>query len=356
MITNNDDTLELCTIYGTLTLSGIHAIIINKILSWDTFANLRYISQNGPANHYPVHGTIPRTSRYEHSIGCFCLTMLLYKRSPYIEECADDFAKTHGTPFRYACAALLHDVMHTAFSHTVDFMWKRKQNVSYHDQIKKAFLERHAIFLESIFGPCWQQIFDDNINKIIKKNNPCAIDSLDYTIRDSIAYNLIRFEEIKPHLDLLSVISDSICCESVDEQKWWENISKRLTDEIYLSPCNAGANVALATALENIILAHRGTENELMIPNNDTEQKYFEMCKNDFINMYEPAAKWHFKPHIATSDTTPSVTNSKNYVIHLRPRYISPPLSSDPHKDTYTLPTSIIVNDLMHDTHSIYNN
>ena len=162
-------------------------------------------------------------TRLEHSLGA-------YKIASQISEILnlEDDEKDIVT-----CAALLHDIGHGPFSHTLEFILLEKFGVDHVDLTEKLILGEYEIFESDekkfIQSPSVSQILEkNNINKeeivnvirgkTYKKsylsqilNSTIDVDQLDYLIRDAyytgVAYGMIDIERL---LQTLTIHEDNL--------------------------------------------------------------------------------------------------------------------------------------------------
>jgi len=209
-------------------------ILIN-LLNSKCIERLKWIGQHGPLNHISfLDGKISNVSRYEHSVGAMVLTI-----------------KAGGTTDE-AIVALLHDIMHTAFSHAFDFLLTSNA-VSYHEKHKKPLLKQFSKELKNIIGDNWMRYLEEKNWPLIKRNNPFAIDIADYTVRDAVAFGFCTIEEVCDFAKQLTIIDDynnrQLACKTVEAGDFWHTLSIK-TDSIYMSPWNIALNHYLASGLK----------------------------------------------------------------------------------------------------------
>lgn len=203
--------------------------ILIKLLNSHTIKRLRWIGQNGPLNHIPTpDGIKSTTTRYDHSVGAMILTL---KIGGTIDE---------------AIVALLHDIMHTAFSHTFDFLLESNAT-SYHEQHKTSLLHKFHDELQNILGNNWQQYFDTSRWPLIKKNDPFAIDIADYIARDGVMFGFCKKNEVHSMINHLS-IDDARMLQCNND--WWTIISQKLDTNVYSTPWNVALNHYLACGIK----------------------------------------------------------------------------------------------------------
>lgn len=152
-------------VYGTIDLGpGVLSALINS----KPLQRLKGIGQYGIPDEY-YH--LKNFSRYEHSIG----VMILLKRLGASEE--------------EQIAGLLHDVSHTAFSHTIDWVMGEGGNEDYQDRQHGHFLKNSGLTaILSKYGYQIDRIIDYHHYGLLERDIPdlCA-DRIDYSLRESPA-------------------------------------------------------------------------------------------------------------------------------------------------------------------------
>lgn len=149
-------------LYGNVrTKSGV----ITDLIQSTPVQRLKGIAQFGiPDNYYHVKNF----SRYEHSVG----VMLLLKRLGATEE--------------EQVAGLLHDVSHTAFSHTIDWVVGDGDTEDFQDIQHESFVKRSEIpKILRKFGYSAERVIDYQHFGLLEKELPdlCA-DRIDYSLRE----------------------------------------------------------------------------------------------------------------------------------------------------------------------------
>ncbi|MEI6243151.1 MAG: HD domain-containing protein [Chlamydiota bacterium] len=175
-------------IYGSFDITSP---VLIELIESPSMQRLKKIDQSGySAPFYPntFH------SRFEHSMG------VLYLLQRY------------NAPLEEQIAGLLHDVSHSAFSHTIDFLIGSEEKQNYQDDIFKEFIHRTEI-------PAILQKHQIPIDYILhEKNFPlqetplpslCA-DRIDYSLRSAIMFREITLTDIELILNKLQV----------HDQKW----------------------------------------------------------------------------------------------------------------------------------------
>ncbi|MGL4452281.1 MAG: HD domain-containing protein [Sarcina sp.] len=214
-------------IYGEFEVEEV----IEEIINTREIQRLKGIHQGGGS--YLVN---PKwdSSRYSHSVGVMLLIRLL------------------GGSIEEQIAGLLHDVSHTAFSHTVDVALGNKEE-DYHEKIYekvienskiKEILERHNLNSEDI-------LFNEEKWTILERKMPslCA-DRVDYTLRDMYTYGFIEKEEVETFLPYLKVCNGEIIITSIEKAKWFvETYTKEVVD-FFRSSLNVYANDTLGKAMK----------------------------------------------------------------------------------------------------------
>ena len=219
---------------------------IVKLLKSNVINRLKNIGQNGPSYHItPPISRIEapiKTTRFDHSCGTMIIT------------------KIFGGTTEEQLSALLHDIPHTCFSHTVDFMVGKPEE-SYHEVHKDEILVPYEPELKEILGKKWKNFLDGSKFPVVKLNRHIASDVVDYLCRDAFTFNQKPREELVEYGQKLIIKPISyeeqeetknrrLCCNNQEEAVWWQNLSKLIGNNIYNAPWSIGQNIMLAKILE----------------------------------------------------------------------------------------------------------
>lgn len=171
-------------VYGSVE---IKEPVLLQLLGTDALLRLKKIYQLSPINFI-----MPRldNTRYEHCVGV-CLLL-----------------KKLGAPLEEQISGLIHDVGHTAFSHTIDFVLGRAVEQDSNDVLQKVVLEKSEI-------PKTLRRHGFDVENIIKKSKEAPVkssgpldlsaDRMDYLLRDLVVYNAIdasKAAELLSHVSL----------------------------------------------------------------------------------------------------------------------------------------------------------
>ena len=165
--------------------------VILEIITSSEFQRLKYISNGG---YYPAWTVLTREqfNRYYHSLGVF---LLLRRFNASLEE---------------QIAGLIHDVSHSAFSHTIDYIKSEinsEKNHDSQDRIHNSYVKNSSInrILEK-YGFNVDYILDDTHFSLKENSLPdiCA-DRIDYCLRQAFDLNLITNSEKQFMLNSLCI-------------------------------------------------------------------------------------------------------------------------------------------------------
>lgn len=244
------------SLWGTITITD--PIIIN-LLESKTIQRLKWIGQHGPLNHIPFLDNKKSTvTRYDHSVGAMILTIIA------------------GGTTDEAIAALLHDIIHTAFSHALDFFLTSNAE-SYHEKYKKSLLKQFNKELINLIGNDWKKYLNEKVWTLIKTNNPFAIDIADYTVRDAVEFGFCNTDETQKMAKQLIIIEIDnkrlLACKTLEASIWWRALSEK-TNGIYTSPWNLALNHYLVCGLRECITSKNINMNDLKkVPDSDFENR-----------------------------------------------------------------------------------
>jgi HD superfamily phosphohydrolase len=188
------------------------------------------------------------TTRFQHSAGVMALLARL------------------GAPLEEQVAGLLHDVPHTAFSHTVDVLYPSEEH-NYHERyhaevVMKSdipdILARNHVPLAAALQPELYPHLEQPLPDL------CA-DRLDYAFRDALALGKIRSHEALAFISHLVPGVVPLIVDSSDAAAWFARLFEELNDEVWTNPDDAGAYWALAGAMRRAISLGDMSESDLFL-------------------------------------------------------------------------------------------
>lgn len=190
--------------------------VVIDIMNTTVFQRLRGIDQAG---YFQVYFPGTEQSRFEHSVGCY---LLLKKFGASIEE---------------QIAGLLHDISHSAFSHTADYVFEggRGADHNYQDDIFETFVRQTEIpdILER-YGFWVDYILDESNFPLQETNLPdlCA-DRIDYSLRGAVVFDVATVTEVDELLEHLQVIDNRWVFDEYESARKYAEIFKELNDVYY---------------------------------------------------------------------------------------------------------------------------
>jgi len=190
--------------------------VIIDIINTTVFQRLKGIDQAG---YFQVYFPGTEQSRFEHSVGCY---LLLKKFGASIEE---------------QIAGLLHDISHSAFSHTADYVFEggRGADHNYQDDIFEIFIRQTEIpdILEK-YGFGVDYILDESNFPLQETNLPdlCA-DRIDYSLRGAVVFDVATVTEVDELLEHLQVIDNRWVFDEYEAARKYAEIFKELNDVYY---------------------------------------------------------------------------------------------------------------------------
>jgi len=239
---------------------------IIKLLRSTAVTNLKYLSQNGSSNFIVTpFGKKSKITRYDHSIGCMIFSLKV------------------GCDIDNAIVALLHDVMHLPFSHTIDHLLGTESE-SYHETHKTELLEKYVDEFIDILGSDWKKYFKEENFPAVKLNNPFAVDVCDYTARDLYWMGLINDKVIEKCLLFTTVEDGYLKCLNNKTKKLWKKMSKIINDNMYTAAWNMADNHYFSESIREIIDEGKISREEIINYGSDTEQKIYDEIKHIFVD------------------------------------------------------------------------
>ncbi|HEY4694349.1 MAG TPA: HD domain-containing protein [Candidatus Nanoarchaeia archaeon] len=172
-------------VYGTVEITEP---VILELLETSPLQRIKKVNQAGTQ----LVLTHKRVTRWDHCVG----VMLLLKK--------------YGACLEEQIAGLLHDVPHTAFSHSADFIFRQGHTQGYHEKFLRKIIFASDIpkILEKYdFNP--ERIVDEHNFSLLEQELPalCA-DRIDYSLRDMVRDSVITREQIDQIFKVLTVLDN----------------------------------------------------------------------------------------------------------------------------------------------------
>jgi HD superfamily phosphohydrolase len=233
-------------VYGRMRLDDPDLL---ALIECPTFRRLHGIRQAGPS---AISFPFKNVTRYEHSLGVFALLRGL------------------GADRKEQVAGLLHDVSHTAFSHAVDFVVTSDEQ-DHHETLKPRFLHRPDI-VEALdrLGYAPADFHDDSRYPLLERPLPwlCA-DRLDYFLRDGMACQVVRRDDVARILGAVTVVDSTIVLDDPAAARLAARLFEVMNRDWWASDVEAYIYNEFAVALRAAIAAGALTEDELMLGEDD---------------------------------------------------------------------------------------
>lgn len=199
--------------------------VILELINSPSLQRLKGINQYG----YPSFAPLKTTVRFEHSLGVF---ILLKKYSASLEE---------------QIVGLIHDVSHSAFSHSIDYVLdggsEKEQN--HQDNIFHKFIKNSKIpEILTKYNLNLEYVLDESNFPLKEKKLPdlCA-DRIDYSLRDGFALKEVSHEQIGYFLDNLIVENNSWIFKNFESAKSYAKFFDKMNKKHY-SDINSAAMFA----------------------------------------------------------------------------------------------------------------
>lgn len=279
--------------------------VLLELINSKPIQRLKKIRQHGAASL--VYPEITSITRFEHSVG---VMLLLRKLRASLEE---------------QTAGLLHDVSHTAFSHTIDFVFKEGKNPhEFHERFKERVVLNSKIpqILEKNDLDV-RRILDDKLFGLLEKPIPnlCA-DRLDYFLRDAKTFRIEPgiSEKINFLLQHLVVKDNEIIADSFDTAKQMAELYLKCSKNIWSDIIHIALYRILADAFRIAMDKNLISESDLFL----TDDELFEKLKKSNDSEVNEKLKLLSKSFNFKNDR-----KSYDFIAYPKPRYIDPKFIAD---------------------------
>jgi HD superfamily phosphohydrolase len=201
------------SVYGTYDVSSS---LLTELINSDAMQRLKNVAQAGSSRLVRPGRSV---SRFEHSLGVMRLTGLL------------------GGSEAEQAAGLLQDVSHTAFSHTIDYVYDDRDE-SFHEQIvRKVVLSSDIPVILANHGLDWDTLFSrPNLIRVDVKAPLLCADRIDYTLRDLTTFGHIGKADASDFLANLTVEENKIVILTVPAATQFVEWYKFLVNELFMNP------------------------------------------------------------------------------------------------------------------------
>lgn len=273
--------------------------VIVELAASGPVQRLRGIHQSG-ASYYLFPDRKPST-RYEHSLGVMHLLGLL------------------GASREERAAGLLHDVPHTAFSHTADVLFPNEEH-NFHERFQHAIvmgsdvpgiLERHGLPLSAGLEPDAYGLLERPLPGL------CA-DRLDYALRDAVTAGFATAEEAREFAGALRVYDGEIVVGDLEAAAWFGRLYARANDTLWTGPYEAGSYWALAGAIRRAYEMGEFTDADLFSTDDvamDKLRGLDDETVRDYLALLEPGTEY-----VEVGESAPHFTTAMKY------RRVDPPV------------------------------
>ncbi len=221
------------TFYGTIE---VNEPVILELIASKPMQRLKGVHQYG-VSYYTTHRE--EYNRFDHSIGVFAILRM------------------KGASLHEQIAGLLHDVSHTVFSHTGDYVFNATSHQdSYQDDVHSWFLQKYGVSdILKKYGIKTEQVIHKSGKFLaLEQELPdlCA-DRIDYNLQGSFFQGFLTKEEIKEIVDDLQFIEGRWVSAKPELMKKMVRFSLHMTKECWGSPDNYLQSKWLAEVIHRAI-------------------------------------------------------------------------------------------------------
>lgn len=249
-------------VYGEINITEP---IILELLSSPFLKRLAGIDQCGYTKPFRSDDQI--INRLEHSIGVYWLL------------------KKYGAPLTEQVAGLIHDISHSVFSHSIDYVLEdgngKEQN--HQDNIFENFARNSDIpKILKKYGLDLDYILDDKNFPLKETSLPdlCA-DRIDYSLRTAIAYGVISLVDIQEILNNLTIKNKVWIFKDLRGAERYANLFRFLNTEYYTSALSGVMHNAIGDYLRYALEHNYLEESDLYTTDQEVLNKAAIHHKND---------------------------------------------------------------------------
>lgn len=280
-------------VYGSIAIG--HQLLIDLMKS-RAIRRLQGVSQAGASSLVRNGRSV---TRYEHSVGVMSLV-----------------GRLGGSEIEQA-AGLLQDVSHTAFSHTVDYVFGDRQE-EFHERIFAKVVENSDLpEILARFSLTWNDLFTpSNLIRVDAPSPLLCSDRIDYTLRDLVRFGHISADEAQQFVKSLEFVDEIIVVTDIDQAWKFTQWYGYLVGEIFMNPVELYAHDQLASIIRTGLACGVLLESDLMETDEVVSNKLLADTKHGLSEAFR-----------ALKDNHISVDSAeKGKVVHSKARVVDPPV------------------------------
>jgi uncharacterized protein len=240
------------------------------------------------------------TTRFEHCIGVF---LLLKQLNASREE---------------QIAGLIHDIAHTAFSHTIDFVYDNQTIQDHHENLHHIIIENSEIpqiLKKHNLDPDYI-LNDKNFHLLENKLPNLCADRLDYLMRDAFTVKGIEKEKIMQYLNSFTIKNKEII---IKNKEFAEKIALEyfnMNHDFWGAPYFTAQATLTAEAIKIALKNNIITEKDFLLTDNELFDKLINSNNQEIIK----------KLNLVKNKENFIETNKKDYDFHTQTkvRFIDP--------------------------------
>ncbi|MCP2242756.1 HD domain-containing protein [Lentzea aerocolonigenes] len=204
-------------------------------------------------------------TRFEHSLGVMTLTRIL------------------GGSETEQAAGLLQDLSHTAFSHTIDYVFDDRME-EFHERIFASVIEQNDVpEILARHGHNWRELFSElNLQRVDVPAPGLCADRIDYTLRDLMKLGWITASQARAFVDQLTFRDGVVVSLDVTAAVRFTEWYAHLVGEVFLHPLELYAHHTFARLLKEAFAAEVLTDEDLLSTDDVVLSKLLSDDKNGF--------------------------------------------------------------------------
>lgn len=274
--------------------------VLIDLINTDLMKRLKKVNQGGPFTLLnPEHRwRYLKTTRFDHSVG---VCILLKKFNSTLEE---------------QIAGLLHDVSHTVFSHSLDFLFNRGVQHDYHEMFHdQMILNSNTPSILKKHGFDVDEILDEKKFTLLERELPdlCA-DRIDYYFRFMLEYRKFSKKNINDMFNELIVHDKEIIFSDKIQARFFADNYIEANNFSWCSPMQAALFHTVSEMMRMAISKGIVEEADVFA----TDDEVIEKLKNSNDKEIKEMLDLIYNMEV--------IENQKDYDIHLKSkvRYVDP--------------------------------